>query len=97
MCVRGVAVTAISAALPPGSKWGRVAEVGQADAIATAVDPAGSPKARTLEPDGHGVVGRGMVVAMSSTAGTAPTPMHTSTPWMSGRTAFMWPRRDDLP
>ncbi len=41
--VQGVSLTAISAALPPGSMWGRAAKVGQADAIAQAVTDASSP------------------------------------------------------
>lgn len=41
--VQGVALTAVSAALPPGSMWGRSAKVGQADEIAQAVEDAGSP------------------------------------------------------
>jgi len=40
--VQGKPVTAISAALPPGSMWGRHAKVGQADAIARAVEDAGT-------------------------------------------------------
>ena len=41
--VQDAVVTAISAALPPGSMWGRAAKVGQADAIARAVEQAGPP------------------------------------------------------
>ena len=41
--VQGSTVTAISAALPPGSMWGRAAKVAQADAITGAVDDAGTP------------------------------------------------------
>ena len=41
--VQGSPVTAISAALPPGSMWGRAAKVAQADAIAGAVEDAGAP------------------------------------------------------
>lgn len=40
---QGREVTAISAALPPGSMWGRSAKVGQADAIDRAVQDVGSP------------------------------------------------------
>lgn len=41
--VQGSTVTAISAALPPGSTWGTRAKVAQADAIARAVADAGAP------------------------------------------------------
>jgi hypothetical protein len=43
LAVKGSALTAISAALPPGSMWGRDAKVAQADAIARAVQDAGTP------------------------------------------------------
>lgn len=41
--VGGIEVTAISAALPPGSMWGRAAKLAQADAITKAAVAAGSP------------------------------------------------------
>lgn len=41
--VQDSTVTAISSALPPGSMWGRDAKVAQADAVARAVENAGTP------------------------------------------------------
>ena len=41
--VRGTPMTAVSAALPPGSMWGRAAKVAQADALSEALRRAGPP------------------------------------------------------
>lgn len=43
LLVQGSTLTAISAALPPGSMWGRNAKVAQADAIVRAVEETGAP------------------------------------------------------
>jgi len=41
--VKGTPMTAVSAALPPGSMWGRAAKVAQADALSEALRRAGAP------------------------------------------------------
>lgn len=50
--VQGSALTAISAALPPGSMWGRPAKVGQADAIARTVEETGTPAVIGMDRNG---------------------------------------------
>lgn len=50
--VKALDLTAISAALPPGSMWGRSAKVGQADAIDRAVQDVGSPVAIGMDRNG---------------------------------------------
>ena len=50
--VQGAALTAISAALPPGSMWGRAAKVAQADAISEALQAAGSPAVIGMDRNG---------------------------------------------
>ena len=48
----GFRFLAISAALPPGSMWGRAAKVGQADALARAVQAAGLPTVIGMDRNG---------------------------------------------
>lgn len=45
-------ICAISAALPPGSMWGRVAKVGQAEALAAAIQEAGLPTVIGMDRNG---------------------------------------------
>ena len=50
--VDGFRFLAVSAALPPGSMWGRAAKVGQADALTRAVQAAGLPAVIGMDRNG---------------------------------------------
>jgi hypothetical protein len=52
ICVSGVAVTVVSAALPPGSMWGGPAKRGQADAIAEALEGVETPVVLGMDRNG---------------------------------------------